>query len=968
MDNKLKIISFNCHSLRSNASVVQELLSKCNILCLQETLIDHNNNSILEQINDHFNSAYVPAYRKDDCFVGRASGGLAIYWMQGGNVQCIPVTYENNRIMGLRIVVDGFNTILLLNVYFTCDYGTIDSHLEYKSTLADLSNILQSENFSDVCITGDMNADPYKSNRFFRDLNEFTVENRFHITDVNSLPVDSYTYVSSNAACSTSFLDHVVCSNPGIVVNHNIMYGSTVYDHIPISFDLILPLTCDLKYNIINDRKLPDRINWAVVTDGEKSDFADTLDNLCLEIFHEVLLCNEANCQNESHKIDIGMLYAELLDSIFIASSSLPSGNNRHHNQVVGWNYYCKTLHAIARENFLNWHRGGKLRNSPEFDEMKISRAVFRNALRFYKNNEKNIKNENLLRNFEGNNNRSKFWKEVSKINNKSGGKITQIDGESDPGKIVDIFDNIYKNILDDSTCQINNDLNGRNRNTTGRGINYIFIKDIEAAIFDLNTGLGWDGIHSNHLKFAGPVFRNILGKLFNLMLSHSYIPVPMIYGEIRPVIKNNSLGKTKSDNYRPVMNSGMFLKTFEYCILTEMQRKLKLSTRQFGFRQHTGCLPAIALVKEIIFKYNDENSSVYCAMVDLSKAFDRVNWNILFSKLRESNLRPEIINIIKVMYDRSYVHTMVNGTKSCSWKLGNGVRQGGILSPLLFAYYMNDTLDCIASMPDGCFLAEYKANIFCFADDIILMAPSSSGLQRMIDKLMEKMSNLCLKINPNKSQYIVFECKGSKIGSTPFVYLNGNQLTRTNKCKYLGVILTHNGNINDDVDRVLNSFLRQFNGMYSKFYFTDKRILYHLFKTFTSSFYGIDVWFEKITLAQLSKISVAYHKAVKKICGFDVWDSNHVACDVVGVKNFKHLLATRLLCFWKKMSESKSPCISVLNYYFKFKSKIYDKLQRMFQEHYSVDILRNPICALKSRIAFVQRNEPRSYYAGARV
>ena len=443
-----------------------------------------------------------------------------------------------------------------------------------------------------------------------------------------------------------------------------------------------------------------------------------------------------------------------------------------------------------------------------------------------------------------------------------------------------------------------------------------------------------------------------------------------MIYGEIRPIIKNNSLGKTSSENYRPVMNSGMFLKTFEYCLLPEMQAKLKLNSHQFGFRQHTGCLPAIALVKETIFKYNSENSNIYCAAIDLSKAFDRVNWNILFSKLEKSCLSLKLINIIRVMYDRSYVHTLVNGTNSCSWKLGNGVRQGGILSPLLFAYYMNDTLDCVTSMPEGCSLVGYKTNMICFADDIILMAPSSSGLQLLIDKLTEKVSSLCLKINQDKSQFIVFECKGSKSGSvTPFVYLNGNQLKRTDKCKYLGVFLPCSGNIHYDIDRVLNNFFKQFNGMYSKFFFVDKQVLFHLFKTFTSSFYGIDVWFEKITVTQLSKISVAYHKAVKRICGLNTWDSNHIACEIAGVKIFKHLLATRLLCLWKKVSESKSPCISALNYYFKFNSKIYEKLHNMFLEKYSVDILTNPLCALKARINFVQRTEPRSFYMqGGRV
>ena len=54
----------------------------------------------------------------------------------------------------------------------------------------------------------------------------------------------------------------------------------------------------------------------------------------------------------------------------------------------------------------------------------------------------------------------------------------------------------------------------------------------------------------------------------------------------------------------------------------------------QFGFRKSTFTKMAVAMLKEIIFKYNENNSSVYMVFLDLSKAFDKVNINILMSKL----------------------------------------------------------------------------------------------------------------------------------------------------------------------------------------------------------------------------------------------------------------------------------------------------------------------------------------------
>ena len=111
------------------------------------------------------------------------------------------------------------------------------------------------------------------------------------------------------------------------------------------------------------------------------------------------------------------------------------------------------------------------------------------------------------------------------------------------------------------------------------------------------------------------------------------------------------------------------------------------MSSRQFGYRKNTGCLPAIALVKETIDKYNYENSNVHCAVVDLSKAFDCVNSNILFEKLRCTSLNRSIIDVLNFMYRNTSVNTVFNGVGSNPWQIGNGVRQGGyyLLSYLVF-------------------------------------------------------------------------------------------------------------------------------------------------------------------------------------------------------------------------------------------------------------------------------------------
>ena len=167
----------------------------------------------------------------------------------------------------------------------------------------------------------------------------------------------------------------------------------------------------------------------------------------------------------------------------------------------------------------------------------------------------------------------------------------------------------------------------------------------------------------------------------------------------------------------------------------------------------------------------------------------------------------------------------------------------------------------------------------------------------------------------------------------------------------------------NDDVDRIMNAFLRQFNGMFSKFSFLNFNARCFLFNSFCSSFYGMETWVETLREYQLKKISVAYHKAVKRVGGFEVWNSNHDACEAVGVLLFRHLWAKRLLFFWHRLCLSRSPCTANLRYYFASKSCLYAKIDALFSDKYDIKVALNPLCAINSRIYFVQKHEPRSYY-----
>lgn len=241
-------------------------------------------------------------------------------------------------------------------------------------------------------------------------------------------------------------------------------------------------------------------------------------------------------------------------------------------------------------------------------------------------------------------------------------------------------------------------------------------------------------------------------------------------------------------------MNSSNFLKLLENCLRGKLEKSLKLNSRQFGFRKTMSCNMANSVLRETIRSYTTNGSNVHAAFLDLSKAFDKVNHSILPLKLLEAGVSKLIVNLIIDMCNNQYVNVIFEEIKSASWKIGNGVRQGGIISPLLFNFYINDILNTISEMNIGCNICYYKLNIIGYADDIVLLFPSTRGLQTLLDKLSIMLKSICLVLNTTKSVYMIFRtkrCKKYSLGQS--VCIDDVKLTIVDECKYLGAVITIN-------------------------------------------------------------------------------------------------------------------------------------------------------------------------------
>ena len=131
----------------------------------------------------------------------------------------------------------------------------------------------------------------------------------------------------------------------------------------------------------------------------------------------------------------------------------------------------------------------------------------------------------------------------------------------------------------------------------------------------------------------------------------------------------------------------------------------------------------------------------IYGVMMDCTKAFDTVKHSILFKKLVDAQIPQIIVRLLIFMYRKQTADVRWRSNFSYEFPIRNGVRQGAVLSPVLFCFYMDNLFSLLRKSGAGCCIDEYYAGVFGYADDLLLICPSRDGLQKML-KIAEDYAN----------------------------------------------------------------------------------------------------------------------------------------------------------------------------------------------------------------------------------
>ena len=243
------------------------------------------------------------------------------------------------------------------------------------------------------------------------------------------------------------------------------------------------------------------------------------------------------------------------------------------------------------------------------------------------------------------------------------------------------------------------------------------------------NKAKGYDNIPAEVYKYAPAALMKLLARLFSLMLRYRFLPKNLMKVMLVPIMKCKTGNPMSSSNYRPIAITTAASKLLELIIQYRISGFMQTSCSQFGFKSEHGCDMAIFSFKQCVNYYVNAGSPIFSCFLDASKAFDRVNHRKLFEKLRSRGLPLYIIEFLSYWYASQEYVVKWGSSFSTSFRVTNGIKQGGLTSPILYNVYTNELNERLKESKVGCHISGVCVNHISYADDLIVLADAAECL-----------------------------------------------------------------------------------------------------------------------------------------------------------------------------------------------------------------------------------------------